>query len=166
MKTKNNNDYDFEVVLPEAQGKLDRQFDSITKLQNFAKTIFVVSGIVMSLFSTIISVHANWFSSIMNIALSIITILTFVCLTLINSMNILPVSLKHALKPTWEIYSKVAYKNSKDGSYAILVHQYLEAIKQNEKILIKQYRRSKCVCIILAVLIIIIYLQSSMFSIY
>jgi len=165
MKAKNNNNYDFTVVLPEAQEKLNRQFNSVTKLQDFAKSMFGVSSIAMSLFSTIISIQEGWFSSTVNIILFILTIIIYTMLTFFNVKSILPVSLKHALKPTWEIYSKVAYKNSAEGSNAMLVFQYLEVIKDNENILIEQYERSKCICTMLAILMFLIFLQSVMFSI-
>lgn len=151
---------DFTIVLPEAQEKLNRQFNSITKLQDFAKTMFGVSGIALSLFSAIISMQDKYFSLSINILLFILIMVSYIFLTYYNIKSILPISLEHALNPSWETYSRVCCGMSKEKSYEILVSQYLEAIKNNEPILIEQYERSKDICVAFAILMFVIFLQS------
>ncbi|MBL8078327.1 MAG: hypothetical protein JNM55_10235 [Anaerolineales bacterium] len=137
--------YDFTVMLEEAQDKLKRQFASMNTMREHGKVILGSSSIIVSLFALFKISTYQIKTDFISLYFILIGLMAFFYFLLIyfSITATLPNSLKHAILPTWEYYTEIFKDQSDRAILENRVYLYLNAIKENESKLENQYEISK-----------------------
>lgn len=152
------NNIDFTTMFSEAQKKLDRQFRSMDILREHAKIVLGTSAIIVSLFSTLKIAnttikHEHFF--VYAILVGLIA-LVYGILVVFNIKAISPETLNHAVKPDWDTYIETYLGKSEREILRIQVSAYLNAVSENEKVILNQRDLSKKINILLSLVVILI----------
>jgi hypothetical protein len=162
---KTDPDYAFDSMFDEAQKKLDRQFKSSINLRDHVKSVFVASSVIGTFFSAINIIKSPVGNANKLYNNYMIWIIALYGVLMISSIiALLPYSFNHGVKATLENYKLAFDKKSKNGISYMLTMKYLEAVNENEKIIVVQNALSTAITILLcAIVILILFATKSLY---
>lgn len=162
---KKTPNYDFTVMLDEAQDKLKRQFASMNALREHGKLMLGSSSVIVSLFTLfkISSTHIKTDFTLIYIILIAFMALFYFLLIYFSISATLPNSLEHAILPTWKYYTDIFIDKTDREILENRVYLYLCAIENNESKLENQYKISKnineCMIALVATVLFVAFLM-------
>jgi hypothetical protein len=156
--------YDFTVMLEEAQDKLKRQFASMNSMREHGKLMLGSSSVVVSLFTLfkVSSVHIKENFVLFYFILVALMAFFYFLLVYFSIKATLPNSLEHGVHPSWEYYTEQFMNQTDRLILERRTYLYLSAIKNNEVKLEDQYEISKninrCMMFLVATILLFAFL--------
>ncbi len=152
----NSDNYDYTVMLDEAQKYYEVQIRSFEILRKHAETVLGIASVLISLFATfgITNILCHKFDIH---TLIIIAITLFYGFLIAKSLaTVLPGLIQYPIAPTAKSYAKAFLNKNKLNIIKQKLSDYLSVIIENEKILRERRKSGKLITILLAINIMLI----------
>lgn len=158
--SEQNDDYDFTIMLEEAQNYFNAQIRSFDIFRDHGKTILGTSSILVSLFAVFGVTNISSKGTIFYIVAVILIAILYGILMFKSLLASVPKTFHYPIEPSEKEYAKAFLNKSRKDIIKQRIANYLDIIEKNE-IYIKERRElAKEITVLLIVIVVFILIVS------